>query len=88
MVQSSQSIKGLLSPYYITTQVLDDVPILLRNVLEYSVNLQKHHILGTASPIDELIEDHVQTANDKHSTSSKASAELPDYLSDLEKEVC
>jgi hypothetical protein len=27
----------------------------------------------------------VQSVNDKHSTSSKASAELPGYLSDLEK---
>jgi hypothetical protein len=85
MVQPSQSIKGLLSPYSITTQVLDDVPILLRNVSEHRVILQKYHILGTASPIDEIIEDHVQSANDKHSTSSKVSAELPDYLSDLEK---
>lgn len=83
MVQSSRSIKGLLSPYAITNQRAADVPILLQNVSAHRVILQKNHVLGTAAQFDEVIGDPVQTQDDEHYP--KTSTCLPNYLLDLQK---
>ena len=87
MVQPSRSIKGLLSPYSIANQKEADVPILLQNMSAHRIILPKNHVLGTATPFEGVMDDHlhVHGLSEDDSTECKTSRQLPNYMLDLEK---
>ena len=87
MVQLSRSIKRLLSPYSIANQKEADVPILLQNMSAHRVILPKNHVLGTATPFEGEMDDHlhVHGLSEDDSTECKTSRQLPNYMLDLEK---
>ena len=61
------------------------MPILLQNMSAHRVILPKNHVLGTATPFEEITDDHLHVLSENDSNECKTSREILNYMLDLEK---